>query len=501
MFAGASMVTAFAPIGWWPMSILAPSVLMFVWIGSAPRRTFWQGYFFGLGFFGTGVSWVFNSIYEFGHAPAALALLITLSFVLFLALYPALTGVLARRFQHLPLTLSLTIVYPTSWALQEWLRSWILTGFPWLLLGEAHVDTPLAGVMPVFGVLGGSWLSMVIAGIFLLAFVSSLRVNVASLLMIGVIFLISQLLLNVQWTVASSTPITVSLIQANISQDAKWQPEQFMRTLDLYRDLTREHWNSDVIIWPETAVPAIFQQVDEPYFRPLANEAAENNTELLIGTFFHDDERGRTYNSVVRLGQPPAFYHKRHLVPFGEYFPLRVLLNWMKDLIVIPMSDLSGGEGRPLISLKNYSVGVSICYEDAYGNQVIEALPEAQMLVNVSNDAWFGESLAPHQHLHIARVRALETGRYMLRSTNTGISAVIGPKGSIVAQSPQFKTHVLIGEVKLYKGLTPYARWGNWGLVVLATVIFLILVIMQRVIPATAKEQSESTEQGRAAIE
>jgi apolipoprotein N-acyltransferase len=173
----------------------------------------------------------------------------------------------------------------------------------------------------------------------------------------------------------------------------------------------------------------------------------------------------------------------------------------MQDFIVIPMSDLSSGEGRPLIRLEDYSFGVSICYEDAYGNEVIDALPEADLLVNVSNDAWFGESLAPHQHLRIARLRALETGRYLLRATNTGISAVIGPRGSIVAQSPQFETHVLTQEVRAYKGLTPYARWGNWGVVSLITVVFLILLIVHRVIQSRPAERPENAQQGRAAIE
>lgn len=484
LLAGASLVTAFAPFGWWPMSILAPAVLMFAWMGSSAKRRFWQGYFFGLGLFGSGISWVFNSIYEFGHAPFALALLITLLFVLFLALYPALTGLLAHGLRYLSPALGLTIVYPTCWTLMEWLRSWVLTGFPWLLLGEAHVDTPLAGIIPIFGVLGASWLSMAITGILLLTLISSVRTGIVSLLAIAAILGLSQALLSIRWTAPSSAPLTVSLVQANISQDTKWQPGYFLDTLDLYRTLTQAHWDSDIIIWPETAVPAVFHQVNEAYFRPLTAEADENHADLLLGTFYHDEASGKTYNSIVRLAQQPAFYHKRHLVPFGEYFPLRMLLSWMMKYIVIPMSDLSSGEGRPLIRLDDYSIGVSICYEDAYGNEVIEALPEANLLVNVSNDAWFGESLAPHQHLQIARLRALESGRYLLRSTNTGISAVIAPNGEIVAQSPQFETHVLTVAVKAHNGLTPYARWENWGMVMLLCAVLLTLTVVQRFAPS-----------------
>ncbi|MEN8130770.1 MAG: apolipoprotein N-acyltransferase [Pseudomonadota bacterium] len=492
LVAGGSLVVVFAPYGWWPLSLVAPAVLLFLWLDCSARQSFWRGYLFGLGLFSLSVSWVYNSIYEFGHAPPILAFSITLLFILFLSLYPALTGLLARSLRYLPLAVRLTLVYPLIWMLLEWLRGWVLTGFPWLLLGQAHVDTPLAGIIPVFGVLAASGLNMLLAGLLVLSVVSAGRTRALSVVLIVSITIVAQLLTHIDWTQPTGSPIKVSLIQANISQDIKWQPERFQSTLDLYRNLSRAHWDSDIIIWPETAVPAFYHQVEESFLTPLAEEAQGHGSELLVGIFVRGKDQGRSYNSVVKPGQSPRFYHKRHLVPFGEYFPLRSALAWMADLIVIPMSDLDTGRDRPLVQLQDYNVGVSICYEDAYGNEVIDALPEADLLVNVSNDAWFGDSLAPHQHLEIARLRALETGRYLLRSTNTGISAVIGPKGGVVARSPQFRADVLSAEIVAQGGLTPYARWGNWALMVIISVTLMVLCLMARVCRARFMEISKA---------
>jgi apolipoprotein N-acyltransferase len=350
------------------------------------------------------------------------------------------------------------------------------------LLGQAQLDTPLGGIIPLFGVLGASAVSMLIAGLLVLVLITSGAARLRGIISIVMVVGLCYLLMQVNWTRPTGRAIRVSLIQANIPQDIKWQSEQFQPTLDLYRDLTRSHWDSDLIIWPETAVPAFYHQIENSYFTPLLKEAQLMGSELLIGTFFYDPKQNQTYNSIVKLGQQPEFYHKRHLVPFGEYLPLRGLLSWVGDMIVIPMSDLSSGREPPLIQLRNFSVGVSICYEDAYGNQVIDALPQAAVLVNISNDAWFGDSLAPHQHLEIARLRALETGRYLLRSTNTGISAVIDPKGTVISRSPQFETDVLSSEIFAQQGLTPFARWGNWGVVLFVSGILVIVIWMGQII-------------------
>lgn len=473
--AGACSVLAFAPFAWRVLAVLSPALLIGTWLDASPARALWRGYLYGLAGFGLGVSWVYNSIHEFGHAPAALAAAITLVFVLFLALYPALVGWVWARFLRGPLWLRIGAGVPVLWTLSEWLRSWVLTGFPWLLLGQAQVDGPLAGIIPVFGVLGASALSVLISAMLVLVVVSRGRGRWFAASMVGGVVLAALALARVPWTAPAGEALRVSLIQGNISQDEKWRPERLAPTQALYAELSRAHWDSRLIVWPETAIPMFYGDIDGSYFAPLAEEALRHGVHIVTGIFSEDPATHRVYNSLVRLGAPPEFYHKRHLVPFGEFLPLRGLLMWMNTMIVIPMSDLDAGKGRPLLHAGDLVLGVSICYEDAYGNEVIDALPQANLLLNVSNDAWFGDSLAPAQHLEIARLRALETGRVLLRATNTGISAVIGPHGRIIARSPQFEVEVLSAQVRPRQGLTPFARWGNWGVV---TVLLLALGII-----------------------
>jgi apolipoprotein N-acyltransferase len=261
------------------------------------------------------------------------------------------------------------------------------------------------------------------------------------------------------------------MIQGNVTPDRKWDPALFTPTLDVYRGLTRDNWDSRLIIWPETAVPAFAHQVEDRLLGPMEREARARGTDLLIGIPVSDPHDGRYFNAMLALGPERASYFKRHLVPFGEFVPLRALFAPLGEALDIPMSDFSPGDGaRPLVPLAGYHAAVSICYEDAFGEETIEALPEAAFLVNASNDAWFGDSLAPHQHLEIARVRSQETGRFMLRATNTGISAVIDDKGRVLERSPMFQRHVLSAEVVPMQGATPYVWMGNAGAVLLGLV-------------------------------
>ena len=265
----------------------------------------------------------------------------------------------------------------------------------------------------------------------------------------------------------------VVLVQGNVSQDVKWLAEQRGPTLMRYLTLTRRHWGVDLVVWPETAVPA-FYHVAQSFLDELGAEADRHGTALLTGIAVQDPEDGRYYNSVITVGGNDGIYRKRHLVPFGEFLPLVDLLGPIVDFMKIPMSDFSAGPPeQPLLNVAGQRVGVSICYEDTFGEEVIEALPDATLLVNVSNDAWFGDSIAPAQHLQMARMRALETGRYLLRATNTGISAIIGPQGEIIGRSPQFEAHDLKGSVQGMTGMTPYARWGNW-MVIMGVLVLLL---------------------------
>jgi apolipoprotein N-acyltransferase len=252
------------------------------------------------------------------------------------------------------------------------------------------------------------------------------------------------------------------VVQGNVPQHLKWRDEERAATLERYLGLTRAHWDADLVVWPETAVPAFAHRARD-FLADLAVEAEAHGATVLLGIPYADLGSGRYYNSVLALGRgEPALYHKRHLVPFGEFVPLSSVLGRVLDLLNAPMSDFSSGpRDQPPLLADGVRVGVSICYEDAFGEEVILALPAATLLVNVSNDGWFGDSIAPHQHLEIARLRARETGRDLVRATNTGISALMDHRGQVRGRSPQFEPHVLRGEVQPRTGTTPYARLGN----------------------------------------
>jgi apolipoprotein N-acyltransferase len=478
--AGGLAVLGFAPFSLFFMPPLSLALLFWLWQGAAPRQAFRLGWLYGAGLMGWGVFWLHISIDQFGNVGWMLAVLFTLLFIAAMALYYGLAGWLCARYGGGRPPLRLLLCYPAVWVLLEWLRGWLLSGFPWLALGYSQLESPLQGFAPLLGVYGVSWTVALSAGLLvLLPHLASLpqddkasastglrlKGGVFVMLALMLLWLGGGLLHAHDWTRPAGGPLRVSLIQGNIPQESKWRPEQFRPTLELYARLSREHWDSDLIIWPETAVPAFAHQVDEGFLTPLENEARSQGTDLLLGLAVRHED-GRYFNAMASLGRSRDAYYKRHLVPFGEFLPLKWLLHPLIDLLRIPMSDFSAGEpAKNRLRLAGYEAGISICYEDAFGEEVIRALPEAAFLVNASNDAWFGDSLAPHQHLEMARMRALESGRYLLRATNTGVSAVIDPAGVVVGLSPAFRQDVLTREILPMAGMTPYARMGNVAIV------------------------------------
>jgi apolipoprotein N-acyltransferase len=288
-----------------------------------------------------------------------------------------------------------------------------------------------------------------------------------AILAIIVLFAVCAGLGRIDWTQPSGTPFKASLLQGNVPQNVKWQPEFQQATLDLYTEMTRQQWGSRLIIWPETAVPAFYHQVQNTYFAKLQAEAARNNADLLIGVPVVELPSENYYNAIVALGSQSGRYFKRHLVPFGEFLPLRPILGFVLDLLQIPLADFSRGSDRQEdLVAAGYPLAASICYEDIFGQESLAGLPQAAYLVNVTNDAWFGDSIAPHQHLQMARMRALETGRYMLRATNTGVTAVISPRGSIAKQAPLFQRTAITAEIEPMRGATLYVRWGDWPVII-----------------------------------
>lgn len=470
---GALAVMGFAPFGAGLLSLPLLAALVYLWLHTEKQaHAFQLGWAFGMGLMGFGVFWLRVSIAQFGGIPLPVAIFIALGFAAIVATYFGLCGWLAvglRRRLHSTPAVFLVLIVPACWALVEWLRGWLLTGFPWLSVGYSQLDLPLAGFAPVLGVYGVGLLMLVSIGLILMWRRYWGVIGAASLWVCGLA------LGMYNWTAPSGAQIQVSLVQGNIPQDQKWQRDMFRPTLDLYQELTALVRESRLVVWPETAVPAFDTAVEEDILLPLQRQMADQGRDLLLGIVVDRGEHGY-HNAMMALGKSGRdAYYKRHLVPFGEYLPFRPLLADVLDWLQIPMSNFRpGDDGRPgLVTLAGYPVGVDICYEDAFGEEIIRALPEAAFLINASNDAWFGDSLAPHQHLQIARMRALETGRFLLRSTNTGISALIDHRGELRAVSPHFKTAVLTGLVTPMQGLTPYVRWGNAAVVILALSMLL----------------------------
>ena len=480
LLAGMLLPFAFSPYEYSFLAIISVAILFYEWKDTKPGPAFLYGYAFGAGSFGVGVNWLHISINLFGGVNLVGALFITYLLIAFIALYPALVGYVTRKYFHQQPTIYMVVITPSIWILFEWCRSWIFTGFPWLNLGYSQVDTPLAGLATITGVYGISWTVCLTAAILIQILKSNHRQKLLLTLAMLFIWIGCSYLVNIQWVKQKQQTINVAIIQGGIAQEDKWKPENQEYTRDLYLALSSKHLDSDLIVWPETAIPALYNLADY-FITPIKTLSTQHNVSFITGIPVRDSESGKFYNSIITIGDRENFYHKRHLVPFGEFLPFDKWIRPFFNFLHIPMSNFSpGGNNKPLLYAAGQNIGVSICYEDVFGEEVIDALPEASVLVNISNDAWFGDSMAPHQHLQMARLRALETGRFMLRSTNTGISAIINEKGKILSRSPQFKPHTLSANIKLFDGLTPYARYGNYPIILLTVLLLLTFGIIKR---------------------
>ncbi len=472
LIAGALLPLSFSPFHLYPLAVVSLALLFASWQNVSAKQAARRGFLFGLGMFGVGVSWIYVAIHDFGQASVFLASLLTGLFVSFLALYlAALAWIVKRKTGPILTDIDLIFLLPVAWIGFELFKAWSLTGFPWLELGISQIDGPLAGYTPVIGALGVSWLVALTAGL-LLSLMQSRRWWLA--LPVIVIWARGEFLKTVQWTSPYADEIKVSLIQGNIPQEIKWNPEQLFKTLALYQARTEQNWDSDLVIWPENAVTVFHHQAKALFLDPLAELARKNDTDVLLGLPVMQQDSRDYFNSMMLLGQEEGFYHKRHLVPFGDYVPLQ----WLRGLIQffdLPMSSfISGSDGQTLLRAAGHDVGISICYEDTFSNEVLDTLPEAKMLVNATNNAWYGDSFAPHQHLQISQNRALETGRPVLRSTTNGISAFINFDGSLSSQTPQFEEAVLTGMVQPRQGATPYVSMGRMPILLIS--LFMLLV-------------------------
>ena len=464
---GASAVIGYAPFYIYPAPIITLAGLFYLWQkANSPRQAMLIGYAYGLGLFGAGVSWIYVSLHVYGGMPAVLAGLATAAYCAFLALFPAAAGYVSARFESFK-----PYAMPFAWVLFEWVLNWIFTGFPWMTIGNAQVPySPLAGLAPIAGVYGMALAAAIVAALIAAWFRGGGRRPIV--IALAAIWISSSLLKQIEWSTPIGKPISVSLLQGNISQDMKWQEAEIQRTLSTYLDLARQH-PAQLVVLPETALPMLLEEVPAEYRQALAHAGGG---EILAGVV--ESENRHYYNSMASFGGAQTqVYRKDHLVPFGEFIPFKTALGWIyNDLLHIPLTDLSsGGKSQHPLDLAGQKVAVNICYEDVFGEEIIRQLPEATLLINASNDAWYGDSLAAHQHLQMSQVRALETGRMMLRATNTGATAFISPHGEVIAEAPLFTTTALTGEAQGYSGTTPYVRFGNWPVI---SLIFLALGVL-----------------------
>jgi apolipoprotein N-acyltransferase len=472
---GALLPLAFAPYALWPLAILIPALLLsLVQSSLSLRNVFISGLAFGLGYFGFGVYWIYNSLHDFGMAPPVVAGGITGLLVIVLALFPALMFALwqfsRQRFGEISLWL-----LPLLWFGMEWLKGWFATGLPWLSLGYSQTDSPLAGFAPLIGVYGiGALCVLMAVALFLL--LRDRRYSMLAILLL--VPLAGWLLLQLEWTEAQQKSLRVTMVQGNIPQEVKWQYDQRQNIFNTYWRETSQHWDSDLIVWPETALPGRSDELEQSVLQPMQQAAIENGATLVTGLVVSESDSDRYYNSVIMLGAERGYYHKRHLVLFGEYYPMRWLLDLFTGLINIPYSDLTAGpREQPLMQVDGNKLGVSICFEDVFSREILRALPEASLLVNVSNDAWFGNSSAPHQHLQIAQMRAQETERVMIRSTNTGVSAFIDHKGRVLSQTRQFETESITEMVQGRKGVTPFYYFAKLQGFLAVFILVIILLV------------------------
>jgi apolipoprotein N-acyltransferase len=471
---GVMAAAGFAPLGIFPLPILSLALLFWLWGQAAsPRISAWLGFSFGLGLFCAGVGWIYVALHDYGYMPVPLALLATLLFSAFLALFSALAGYLQAKIA-VPERLRAVLLFPAIWVALELLRGYIMTGFPWLTLGYSQVpDSPLAGYAPILGVYGVSLLLAISAGLLVWG-VRQRRNGQGKLaaMLLAALWLTGWGAQQFAWTAPQGEPVKVSLLQGNITQDEKFEEGQLVGTLETYRRLA-ESSDARLIVLPETALPILRNDMPESYADMLREHARRQGGDVLVGAF--EQEGGLFYNSMFSLGSSASqHYRKNHMVPFGEFIPLRPVFGWLiNEVLNIPMGDLSsGGEHQPLLNLAGQHIAMNICYEDVFGEEIIRALPQATLLLNTSNDAWYGDSHAAMQHNQIAQMRALETGRMMLRATNTGVTSAIGSDGRIRQMLPQHREGVLTVEVLGYTGATPYVRWGN------AAVLLLLLAML-----------------------
>ena len=488
LLAGCGITLSLAPFNIWPAAIIALMVLFHYQHQALGKQRFFYPMIFSSALFISGCYWIYISMNTFGGAPPPLALIMTLSFCLFIALLiPPFMMVYQRYFSSLPAILR-ALAFASLWMLSEWLRTWFLTGFPWMFIGYSQTLGWLNSWAPIIGTLGISFLLALTAALVveLLQAIKQQRKALPMLCISAILICIwvSPLALNPLTFTHNKSDKTykVALVQPDINLKHKWDPRFLYDDMQYHRQVSNDMPEQDIIIWPETAVALMYHQ--SQYFLSLLNDDAQkNNTAIILGIPSKWNKNGHKvyHNSMIGVGQASGIYHKQKLVPFGEYVPLETWLRGLIDFFDLPMSAFTAGEAnQPLLKAGNVLISPSVCYEVVYADLVASTVPAADILLTVSNDAWFGESIGPLQHMEMAQMRALETGRYMIRATGNGISAIVNERGQILKRSQQFKREVLKGTAQLREGATPFALTGTLPFVLACLALSTGLIYQSR---------------------
>lgn len=490
--AGALITLSFAPFDYWFIGLIALSLFACLLHQQSLRSVIWRSFGFGVGLYAAGVHWIYVSIHNFGGASPLLAGALVLIFACFMSVvFCAPFYIYGRWFNRHKFALILAL--PLCWLLGEWLRTWLLTGFPWLFIGYGHLNTWLAGWAPITGVLGVSTIAVFTAAVISQAIINldtaerKARTNILLPALCGLLFWFAgNGFKNITWAAPSEQAITVGMVQPNIDQSIKLylSPDSALATLDQLRSMSEEIWHNDWVIWPEAAVPnPLTYHTALPFLEEINTIAAQHQTALFTGIIFDEKKLDQTryYNSIAGLGEGLGFYHKRRLVPFGEYVPLDNYVRGLIEFFDLPTSfiNLGPSEQHGLIA-HGIRITPAICYEIVYPDLIAQSAKETQVLLNVNNLGWFLDSIQSKQFMQMAQMRALETGRYLIYSTNNGPSAIIDNKGKIQNQSESFKTQTFNGTIYPVKDWTPFMIMGSWPLAALGIFVLLGMYLLAR---------------------
>ena len=489
--AGVAGTLSLAPYDWVLLAPLSALILFLLIVRATKSKLYFCALAYGLGLFGSGVSWVYNSVFEYGIPVEVIAGIITAGLCVLMAFLWALPWVLWRWIQpsiNQPIGIVTILSFAALWVLGEWSRSWLLTGFPWLYLGYAATDTPLSSWAPLLGVYGVSFMVIVLSGAVWLLFQKHIfqrhvfEKHVFEKQSLQAIFLIIGTAIATLMPIATEKhgdEISVALVQPNISQHLKWQPSERTAIIENLMSLSERHWDKDMIVWPEAALPMVLTNYNSQVTQlidHLQQRARASETLLITGIPTTNDDASQYFNSVIALGEERSIYNKQHLVPFGEYVPFKQQIGGLLTVIDVALPNMGTGSTNQsgLLMANGIRIAPAICYEIAFPQLVSSMVADSNLLLTVSNDTWFGRSIGPHQHMQMARMRVLENAKPLLRATNNGITSVVDFDGTQLQTLPQFQADVLSVQIQPRKGQTLYNRWGNWPILFVCLVLLLL---------------------------